>query len=133
MLKIVTLEFENKNKETRRATFLCNDTKDAIEFVKKIGGGKINNIGVGSTVHGYTDFAISYLIKKIGIDKPKDQKEETVVQSDNTKTIDNENQKTETIIKHICPWCEKEFEKPNGLKMHIIRMHQKNETDSETE
>lgn len=122
MLMTTQLEFEFKTKDggsnVRKANILCTDTKNAINFIKKFGAlVKISNIGFDNEVHAYTDEALDYILQKLNINKQDNE----LIKAENDKVfMEKENS-------YICPWCEKGFEKPMGLKMHINKMHMKKE------
>jgi len=117
MLKVARIGYTMKNGSTRKASIIGTSEKDAVQFLRRITNDNISSIddlGMDTEVHGYTDAAVDYLQKKLG-----------KLASNNTP------QQTEITKNYICPWCEREFDKPTGLKVHIQRTHQKKEEKKE--
>lgn len=114
MLKLVKIGYTTSNGVSRKANILSTSEDDAIHFLRRISGNKIstiNDIGMDADVHAYSDASLDYINKK------------TAAGSVDTKKA----QAIEAQKVYVCPWCEKEFEKPTGLKIHIQKTHKKEE------
>lgn len=88
MLKVVTIEFEQKDAGERKASILCTSNDDAINFLKKItnnGVNRVSNFGMDVEVHGFSDAALEYIDKKRGI--TDQQKEAEPVGNDVNKYV----------------------------------------------
>ncbi|MFW6046351.1 MAG: hypothetical protein ACOCP4_00910 [Candidatus Woesearchaeota archaeon] len=110
MLMLTQIEFEQKSGDIRRANIVCENQEDAITFIRNLPTTKkvntINNVGAGNQIHVFTDQALNYIFSR----------------ASDTK---NENINVDETTNYICPWCDKTFEKPLGLKMHIQKTHLK--------
>lgn len=119
MLKVAKIGYTMKNGTTRKANILGTSEQDAVQFLRRLTNNNISSIddlGMDSDVHGYTDAAVEYLQKRINKNVSKDTPQETEPQK-----------------MYICPWCDREFEKATGLKVHIQRTHQKKEDKKESD
>ncbi|MFW6030389.1 MAG: C2H2-type zinc finger protein [Halanaerobiales bacterium] len=117
MLKVAKIGYTMKNGTSRRANVIGLSEQDAVQFLRRLTNNNISSIddlGMDTDVHGYTDAAIEYLQKKIGKTTSEDKPQEG-------------EQLAEPQKMYICPWCDREFEKSTGLKVHIQRTHQKKE------
>lgn len=113
MLKVTRIGYTLKNGTTRSANVLSTSDEDAIRFLRKVTKNQIttvNDVGMDSEVHAYTDDALAYIRKKTNVAVP----EQAEVQESTQKV-------------YMCPWCDREFEKSTGLKIHIQRTHKKEE------
>lgn len=112
MLKLVKIGYTTSNGVSRRANVLSTSEEDAINFLRRVTGNKIstiNDVGMDSDVHAYSDASLDYINKKTGATVASDEKQEPV----------------ETQKMYVCPWCDKEFEKPASIKAHITKSHKK--------
>jgi len=121
MLTLIQIEFsyrDSKNKGNRKANVVCTSKQNAIDFLRLGGDAQMINIGNEYTIHAYTDEALQYIFDKLNIKVSENELPEIqTLESDLPEAKDS----------YICPWCEKSFEKPQGLKVHIQRMHIKKE------
>ena len=115
MLKLAKISYTTGKGVTRRVNILSTSEDDALRFLRSIeknGISTINDLGMDSDVHAYTDAAVNHLktrIEKIyGNQKTTETKDASIPEIKRT---------------YICPWCEKEFEKTTGLKIHIKKAH----------
>lgn len=126
MLTLIQLEFsyrDSKNKENRKANVVCTSKQNAIDFLRLGGDAQMINIGNEYTIHAYTDEALQYIFDKLNIKVVEDELPEIQTSGE----LPEENELPEAKDGYVCPWCEKSFEKPQGLKVHIQRMHIKKE------
>jgi len=115
MLQLVEIEFELKKGGMRKANVIGKDNEDVYKYIMGFeSSSKINNIGFQREIHAYTDYAIDYLKGKLEIEDPKTTETE----------IPNMQMETTQGNRYICPWCERDFEKALGLKMHIKKTHE---------
>lgn len=113
MLKLIKIGYTTSSGVSRRANILSTSEEDAINFLRKVTKNNIstiNDVGMDADVHAYSDESLAYIKKKT----PEAAK------TSNPQTV--EPQKV-----YVCPWCEKEFEKTTGLKIHIQKSHKKEE------
>lgn len=113
MLKLVKIGYTTSNGVSRRANILSTSEEDAINFLRKISKNKVSSIddvGMDSDVHAYSDASLEYIKKKTPAA---------------TRTEDPQTVEPQKVF--ACPWCEKEFEKTSGLKIHIQKSHKKEE------
>lgn len=125
MLKLINIEYElsEKNQGIWKAYILATNEKDAASFLKKTMKNlkKINSISNERDIHGITDPALDYIIKKSNRSTGKEIIKEVIKEVEVIKEIPVES----TVKTYTCPWCEKPFESPQGLKIHISRTHSK--------
>jgi len=120
MLKSIQIDYEAKEKDktvSRRAVVVCKSETDGVKFLAKFIGQKnfqrVNALSYEKDIHAISDGAIDYLFTKSEYVK---------------KLLDSnidKNSETNSILKYTCPWCDKEFDKAVGCKVHIQKVHKK--------
>lgn len=114
MLKVTKIGYTLTNGTTRKANVLSTSDEDAINFLRRVtknGITTINDVGMDSEVHAYTDDALEYIKKRTSA----------------TTTPTETETPMEAQKVYMCPWCDKSFEKPASIKAHITKSHKKEE------
>lgn len=100
-IKLIKVDYE-LNKNPWKANILCTDSNDAAKtLLSQIKKASIKTVSNEGDVHDISKKALDIILKS-------------------KKIKENDEQ---IPIKYVCPWCDKSYDDPKYLKIHLNKGH----------